>query len=122
MRSILIVEDHAIVREPLSRLLEMEGYRTFLAGNGMEALALLEREQVDLVLLDMIMPKKDGLAFLEALRADSRWTELPVILMTSMIEGSQLDRARSLHVDSVLFKAKFNIEELFARIRSRLAA
>ena len=120
MGSILIVEDHAIVREPMARLLRFEGYRTLCAGNGNEARALLEIEPVDLALLDIMMPKKDGVTFLEELRATPRWRSLPVILVTGVIEGSQLDRARSLGVSAVFPKARFSIDEVFARIRECL--
>jgi CheY-like chemotaxis protein len=120
MTSILVVEDHAIVREPLARLLGFEGYRTLCAGNGNEAIAALTVNPVDLILLDLMMPRKDGGSFLEQLRADPRWRELPVIVLTGVIEGSQLDRARELGVQDILYKSRFTIADLFARIRERL--
>jgi CheY-like chemotaxis protein len=120
MAGILVVEDHAIVREPLARLLRLEGYRTFCAGNGIEAVEALESEAIDLVLLDLIMPKRDGVSFLEHLRRDARWRDLPVIVMTGMIEGSLLERARALNATTVIFKGRFVIDEFFARIREGL--
>jgi CheY-like chemotaxis protein len=114
---ILVVEDHAIVREPLARLLRLEGYQTLCASNGNEAIAALEAGRVDLLLLDLMMPKKDGIAVLEIIRADARWRELPVIVLSGLIEGSQVERARQLSGSEVLFKAKFDVEELFERIR-----
>ena len=70
MKKILIVEDHAEVREPLAMLLHHEGFEARRAANGSEALALLALETPDLILLDMIMPKMDGLTLLELLRRD----------------------------------------------------
>src|SRR6185437_17182491 len=110
MSCILVVEDHAVVREPLARLLRFEGYRTLCAGNGNEALAELQDNTVDLILLDLMMPKKDGGALLEQLRADPGWRALPVILLTGVIEGSLLDRARELRVEHILYKSRFTID------------
>jgi two-component system response regulator MprA len=122
MSRILVVDDHAVVREPLARLLRLEGYRTTCAGNGIEAIAAMETEPADLILLDLMLPRKDGIAFMEWLRAEPRWRDRPVIVLTAVIEGSLLDRARDLCGGDVLYKSRFTVEELFARIRSRLAA
>ncbi|HET6246525.1 MAG TPA: response regulator [Tepidisphaeraceae bacterium] len=121
MLSILVVEDHAIVREPLARLLRLEGYRTLCASNGNEAIDVLESGAIDLILLDLMMPRKDGVTLLEVIRLDPRWKNLPVIVLTGIVEGSQLDRARELSGDEILFKSRFTVEELFERIRHRLA-
>lgn len=121
MNSILIVEDSGVVREPLSRLLRLEGYETIIAGNGAEALASLKKSPVDLLLLDLLLPKIDGLSLLQTLRADPRFTALPVILLTGVIEGSMLDRARGLGVLDILHKARFSFDELLGRIHVAMA-
>ena len=121
-QTILIIEDHPEVREPMSRLLRIEGYRALPAANGSAAMALLQSETVDLVLLDLMMPKMDGIAFLEAVRADPRWQGLPVLVLTGLIEGSSITRARELNVTDVLPKARFTVDELLARIRGCLTA
>jgi len=117
MKKILIVEDHAEVREPLARLLRHEGFDARRAANGSEALALLASETPDLILLDMIMPKMDGLTLLELIRRDVRWENIPVLVVTGVIEGSTLARARQLKVAGILFKPKFTVEELLLKIR-----
>jgi adenylate cyclase len=116
MTNILIVEDHSIVREPLARLLRLEGYRALCAADGNEALAVLRSEHVDLVLLDLMMPHKGGVAFMEMLREQERWRDLPVIVLTGVLEGSALQRVRELNATDVLTKARFTVDELFARI------
>ena len=122
MTTLLVVDDHAVVREPLARLLRFEGYQTLCAANGVEALATLESHAVDLVLLDLMMPRKDGVGFMEALRGDSRRHDLPVLVLTSVIESSSLDRVRELGAAGVLPKARFTIEELVQTIRNCLGA
>ena len=122
MTTLLIVDDHAVVREPLARLLRFEGYETLCAANGFEALAVLETRTVDLVLLDLMIPKKDGVGFMEALRADRHHNDLPVLVLTGVIEGSSLNRVRELGAAGVLPKARFTIEELVQTIKSCLGA
>jgi CheY-like chemotaxis protein len=116
MTNILIVEDHSIVREPLARLLRLEGYGALCAGDGNQALAALRSEHVDLVLLDLMMPHKGGVEFLEMLRGQEQWRDLPVIVLTGVTEGSALQRVRELNPTDVLTKARFTVDELFARI------
>jgi CheY-like chemotaxis protein len=120
MKKILIIEDHAEVREPLARLLKMEGYQTLAAGNGTDALKILASQPVDLLLLDLMMPRMDGLALMENLRRHSALRTIPILVLTGVIEGSSLARARELATAGVLFKSRFTVEELFARIREVL--
>ena len=118
---ILVVEDHAVTREPLVRLLRYEGFDAVPAANGLEALAALNAGAVDLLLLDLMMPKMDGVKLLEAVRGDERWQKLPVIVLTATVEGSQLARVRELNVSGIITKARFELTELLDRIRQCLA-
>jgi len=78
---ILVTEDDARTRESLSRVMTRAGYRTLTAADGAEALVLLERETVDVVLTDLKMPGIDGISLLERLRARS--PETIVIILTA---------------------------------------
>jgi CheY-like chemotaxis protein len=120
MNTILIIEDHPEVREPLARILKYEGYHTVCASNGAEALGTLAIVAPDLVLLDLVMPRMDGLHFLESMRQDMRFAHLPVILMTGL-DGSAVARAKELGAVGVISKSKFTIEGLLSQIRSHLA-
>lgn len=121
MPKILIADDHAVTREPLARLLQYEGFDTATAANGLEALAALDSGSVDLLLMDMMMPKMDGLKLLEAVRADGRLRDTPVLVLTAQVEGSCLARARELNVCGIMTKAGFNLADLFDRVRQCLS-
>jgi CheY-like chemotaxis protein len=142
MTFILIADDHPIAREPLARLLKHEGYETACAANGLEALEVLRGRRPDLILLDMMMPKMGGLAFLRALRqadgpgaAAAEPTEAgraarppaaaaappPVIILAAFADSSEVAHARQLGVRDVIAKARFSFDELLHRIRSHLA-
>jgi DNA-binding response OmpR family regulator len=114
--NILICDDDKDIVSALKIYLESEGYRTFEAYNGKEALAVLDREDVHLVLLDVMMPSMDGITALAKLRESSN---VPVILLTAKSEDT--DKVLGLNVGADDYVTKpFNPVELQARVRSQL--
>ena len=120
MNRILIVEDTPIIREPMARLLTGEGFTVTSAANGLDAIASLESSPVDLVLLDVLMPKMNGVTFLETFRADPRWTDVPVIAVTGVLDSTWLLRLRELDVRTVIQKGRFDLDELLAEVHRSL--
>jgi CheY-like chemotaxis protein len=84
--SVLLVEDDRDIREAVSAVLEAEGYTVLLAGNGEEALAILERGQPCVVLLDLMMPVMNGWDFMEEVRKSRRLDDLPVVVVSAYSE------------------------------------
>ncbi len=80
---ILVVDDSPTIRRVVGSILEARAYRPLLAGDGQEALELLGTEEVDLVLLDFVMPRMNGYQFCRELRADPNLKNLPVVLMSA---------------------------------------
>ncbi|MGZ3420785.1 MAG: response regulator [Polyangiales bacterium] len=80
---ILVVDDDDDVREILRLQLEAEGFATRGASNGAEALTEVERDRPAVVLLDMMMPVMSGPEFVHAIRADERWSKLPIVMVTA---------------------------------------
>lgn len=123
MSLILVVDDHAATREPLAKLLRYEGYETAVAANGAEALEALRERKPDLVLLDLLMPKMDGLAFLDEASREPHGAEVPVIVVTGGMSVAQVRRAGTMPgVVDVMSKARFTVDGLLTRIRAHLAA
>lgn len=120
MHRVLIIEDSPIIREPMARLLRSEGFAVTGAANGVEALAWLNTNTVDIVLLDVLMPKMNGVAFLENFRADARWAHVPVIAITGVLDSTWLLRLRELHVRTVIQKGRFDLDALLIEIHRHL--
>ena len=120
MRKILIIEDAQIVREPLARLLKSEGFQTLSAADGQEAMEVIEANEVDMILLDVLMPRMDGVRFMETLRAHPRFRETPVIAITGISDTSRLNRIRELGVASIIHKVRFTFDGLVTEIRQHL--
>ena len=116
MSNILICDDEKDIVSALKIYLEAEGYQTFPAYNGKEALAVLDKEDIHLVLLDVMMPGLDGIGVLAKLR---EWSNVPVILLTAKSEDTDKVLGLNLGADDYIIKP-FNPVELLARVRSQL--
>ena len=114
--NILICDDEQDIVSALKIYLEAEGYQTFPAVSGKEALAVLDREDIHLVLLDVMMPGLDGIGVLAKLR---EWSNVPVILLTAKSEDTDKVLGLNLGADDYITKP-FNPVELLARVRSQL--
>jgi len=112
MTKILIVEDEAGLRQGLEINLRMENYETVQAPDGEEAVRLFHAESPDLVLLDLMLPKKSGFEVLDHIR---KFSKVPVILLTA--RGQETDKVRGLRGGADDYVTKpFGLQELFARI------
>jgi CheY-like chemotaxis protein len=120
MPSILIVDDEPDCRSPLARLLQIEGYDIAQASDGFEALQRLEEQKTDLILLDLLMPRLDGVGFLERMRDDARFKEPPVFLVTSSHHPTPLARAKQLGITNYPFKADVPIMRMLEMIKKTL--
>jgi CheY-like chemotaxis protein len=120
--SVLLVEDHSVAREAMTKLLRYEGYEARSACNGIEAVAALTERTPDLMLLDLMLPKMNGVTLLKMMRNDSRWRALRVIVLTASVDHSQLAEVRGLGVSAIVPKVKFTLDELLHLMRSMLCA
>ncbi len=111
---LLIVDDHKEIRDLLSRFLVQHNYQISVAGNGDEMNQRMNEESIDLVILDVMMPGKDGLTLCRELRVHSN---VPVIMLTAM--GEEVDKIIGLEMGADDYLAKpFNPRELLARIKA----
>lgn len=116
MARILIVDDDPHIRELLGHFLNREGFETQEAGDGEEALAVLDEAQFDLVILDIMMPNMDGWALCKELRSSY---ELPVLMLTAMGETAQKVKGFELGTDDYMVKP-FEPAELVVRVKALL--
>ncbi|MCG6976153.1 MAG: response regulator [Acidiferrobacterales bacterium] len=117
--TILVVDDNELNRDMLSRRLEREGYLAILASDGYMALEMLAVNEVDLVLLDIMMPQLDGYQVLERIKADPRLQKIPVIMITAIDEIDSTVKCIELGAEDYLPKP-FNPVLLRARIGASL--
>lgn len=116
---ILVVDDNASNRDLLSRRLQRQGHTVLQAENGAAALALVEKEPLDLVLLDLMMPGISGYDVLESLKSDLRFRDIPVIMISALSELDSIVRCIEAGAEDYLSKP-FDPTLLRARVGSSL--
>ncbi len=116
MTKILLVEDETTVRETLAMNLRAENYEVLTAADGAEGLDLARDEAPDLIIMDLMLPKLDGLSLCRILRKD---TDVPIIMLTA--RGTEMDRITGLETGADDYVVKpFSLGELLARVRANL--
>ena len=118
--TILIADDDSVNRKLLRRLLEQDGHDVLAAANGAEAIALFGASDVDVVLLDIVMPELDGISVLEQLKATPAASHVPVIMISAVDQTESVVRCIEIGADDYLSKP-FNPVILRARINAGLA-
>ena len=113
---ILVVDDDREIVKSLGKLLELEGYEVYKAYDGVEALDILLREQIHLILLDVMMPKLNGLSALMKIREKNN---IPIIMLSAKTEDSDKVLGLSMGADDYVTKP-YNTAELMARVKSQL--
>ena len=122
MSIVLVVEDDHDTADALSTALTARGYITTVAPNGREALRALTTRPPDLIILDLLMPVMDGMAFLDVLRSYLRWSALPVIVVTAVNDPVELDALQRFNVSQVFLKANYNLADLLETVTRLLPA
>ncbi|MDI6844153.1 MAG: response regulator [Anaerosomatales bacterium] len=114
---ILVVEDTELLRRIYQDRLAQEGYTVYTASDGLEAVQQMRAVPVDLVLLDLIMPRMGGLEVLETMKADPRLADIPVVILTNLGEESSVERAVELGAVDYLIKNQAKPAEVVEKIR-----
>ena len=117
MFSILVCEDDFAIKTMISTKLKQENYSVYTVQNGQEALNLMEKQQIDLVISDIMMPEMDGYEFVQTLR-ETKHT-LPILMITAKSQLESLEAAFKLGVDDYMVKP-LRLEELVLRVKALL--
>jgi DNA-binding response OmpR family regulator len=116
VKTVLVVEDEASLASTLSYNFRKNGFNVISAGDGLEGLQAARRESPDVVVLDLMLPKMDGLEVCRRLRAGS---DVPILMLTA--KGEELDRVVGLEMGADDYLTKpFSMRELIARVRALL--
>ncbi|HSX24891.1 MAG TPA: response regulator [Candidatus Andersenbacteria bacterium] len=120
---ILLVEDDSFISGMYQTKLKNAGYQVEIIADGELAWNRLQQDPVpDILLLDIILPKKDGFEILEDLRKEDRLKNLPVILLTNLGQKPDVERGIKLGADDYIIKAHFTPSEVMERVEKALHA
>lgn len=118
---ILIVEDDPSISSLLGEYLTDEGFNVVVAHDGEEGLEMAATERPDIVLLDVMMPKKDGLTVLKELRTTATGKNVPVIMLTNQQSIEEVNQALESGVHDYFIKANWDTQALLKSIRKHLS-
>lgn len=117
---ILLVEDDPFLSDIYSTKLENVGFDIDVVYDGEAVFKKIEEKLPELILLDIVLPKIDGFEVLKKLKSDSRFSKIPVILLTNLGQKEDIDKGMSLGAQDYLIKANFIPSEIVEKIKSFL--
>ena len=120
MKKILFIEDEFALQKTMGDTLRDQNYEVVSAMNGEEGLRMAKLEKPNLILLDLILPKKDGFEVLKTLVEDSETKEIPVIILTNLERMQDIEKALELGAKTYLVKANYTLEEVVEKVKKVL--
>lgn len=121
-RTILLVEDEHAIRRALSIIFQREGFFVLEAKNGEEGLEVALEEHPDIVILDLVMPKMDGLTMVKKIRKDPWGKTLPMIIYSNLSRNEKISEAQELGITDFLSKTDFGLRDVLERVQQHLQA
>jgi CheY-like chemotaxis protein len=118
--TVLVIDDVAENCELLKHRLEKHGYNVEMAIDGLEGLLILSRRVIDLVLLDLDMPVMNGFTFLEKIKANKKFSHIPVVITSSIDDEDTANDCISFGAEKYIYKP-FEMEEVLSSIKACLA-
>ncbi|MCK9344742.1 MAG: response regulator [Candidatus Pacebacteria bacterium] len=119
-KKLLIVEDDEHVAKVYDVKFSKEGYQTVFATNGEDAIAKITTEKPDLIILDLMMPLKDGFGVLEEIKKNPDLARIPVIVLSNLGQPSDQERALALGANEYLVKVNYSMQEVVDKVKSYL--
>ena len=120
MKRILFIEDEAALQKTFGDILKSEGFEVISALDGETGLTLAKKENPDLVLLDLILPKIHGLDVLKEMKQNENTKNIPVIVLTNIESIEEIDKALELGATTYLVKSDYSLEDVIAKIKKVL--
>lgn len=113
---ILVVEDDAFLRSAYTIKLTKADFTVKAATDGEEAMEMLKTYTPDMILLDLVMPRKDGFSTLEDIKKDSKLSKIPVIVASNLGQQEEIARVKALGADDFIIKSNLSLEDLIGKI------
>lgn len=120
MAKILIVEDDTALQKTLQEFLTEEKFDVVCAGDGEEGIRISRQEKPDLILLDIILPKKDGYEVIKELKSNKETAKIPIVLLTNLGGIHDVEKALELGATTYLIKSDYKLEEVVKKIKGIL--
>lgn len=115
-----MAEDDRFLAKAYEAKLEKSGYEVIIARDGVEALAELDKKKPGLILLDLVMPNKNGFEVLEAIKGDASLKSIPVIILSNLGQDADVKRGMDLGATEYLVKSEYSLQQIVDLIQKKL--
>ena len=122
MPKVLIIEDDQMLAEMYGAKFQAEGFTVLRASDGVEGLTLAAAEKPEAILLDVIMPKLDGFATLQQLKADKALAKIPVIMLTNLGQDEDIKKGKELGAADYFVKANQTPSEIVTKVQALIGS
>ena len=119
-QNVLIIEDEKKIREGYAKLLRKTGFKVTEASDGEEGLKIALKDHPDLILLDLLLPKSDGLIILKKIRLDAWGKRVPVVIITNLNSEIIINKCIMLGVYEYMVKSAWSMEDVVSKIKIEL--
>ena len=117
---ILIAEDDQFILKAMTTKLTKEGYEVKIAADGVQLMDILKSYLPDLIILDLLMPKKDGFEVLKEVKADPKLKNIPILIASNLGQSSDIQQVLNLGATDYIIKSEFTLESLVQKIKNIL--
>ncbi len=119
-KKILIIEDEELLCNLLKRKLNEEGYQTSVAKDGVEGMKMIKEIKPDLILLDIVMPNKNGFEVMDEMQTDEKLKHIPIIVISNSGQPVEIDKAKELGAKDWLIKTEFDPQEVIEKVKKQI--
>ncbi len=120
MKRVLIIEDDSFLQGLESSKLKKEGYEVIVTDNGEEAMQKINEPNIDIILLDLMLPNFDGFDILKKIRETENLSKTPVIVFSNLSEEKDIDKAKTMGATDFMIKSNFTLDELTEKVNKLL--
>lgn len=120
MKKILIIEDDKFIIEPMEIIFKRSGFDVDIATDGQSGLELAKKNNPDIILLDIILPKMNGFDVLKKIRSDKKISEIPVVIVSNLAEEKDIKKGMQLGAFFYVVKSRLDVRELVKKVNKLL--
>ena len=118
---ILLAEDDKFISRAYNDGLKRAGFKMLIATDGLKTMEIVKKDKPDLILLDLVMPDKDGFEVLKELKMDDELKKIPVIILSNLGQDSDVKKGKELGAIDYLIKANYSMKDVVAKVKEHSA-
>lgn len=116
-KTVLLAEDDILICQAYKYGLEGQGFDVIIVNNGEDAIKMAKKKKPNLILLDILMPIKNGFEAAEEIKNDSELADIPIIILSNIMEDTDIDKGNKIGISEYFVKSNLTMKEVISKIR-----